>query len=75
MLKLYVSTVIIYSIVLLASGRIAGPFVNKNGWLDTPRLDHGGDDIISPFIMALVPVFRLVVLIGMWYMAFNKKRP
>lgn len=75
MLKLYVSTVIIYSIVLLASGRIAGPFVNKNGWLDTPRLDNGGDDIISPFIMALVPVFRLVVLIGMWYMAFNKKRP
>lgn len=74
MLKLYVSTVIIYSIVLLASGRIAGPFVNKNGWLDTPRLDNGGDDIISPFIMALVPVFRLVVLIGMWYMAFNKKR-
>lgn len=75
MLKLYVSTVIIWGIVLWASGRIAGPFVDKNGWLDTPRLDNSGDDIISPFIMALVPVFRLVVLIGMWYMAFNKKRP
>lgn len=75
MLKLYVSTMIIWGIVLWASDRIAGPFVDKNGWLDTPRLDDGGDDIILPFIVALVPVFRLVVLIGMWYMAFNKKQP
>ena len=72
MLKLYVSTVIIYSIVLWASGRIAGPFVDQNGWLDTTRLDDGG---ISPFIVALVPVFRLNVLVNIWYMAFNKKQP
>ena len=75
MLKLYVSTVIIYSIVLWASGRIAGPFVDKNGWLDTPRLDDGGDNFTSPFIVAIVPVFRLAVLMGIWYMAFNKKQP
>lgn len=74
MLKLYVSTVIIYSIVLLASCRIARPFVDRNGWLDTTRLDDGGDNI-SPLIVALVPVLRLVVLIGMWYMIFNKKQP
>ena len=72
MLKLYASTVIIWGIVLLASARIAGTFAGKNGWLDTHRLDDGG---ISPFILALVPVFRLVVLIGMWYMVFNKKQP
>lgn len=74
-LKLYASTVIIWGIVLWASARIAGTFADKNGWLDTPRLDDGGDDTISPFILALVPVFRLVVLIGMWYMVFNKKQP
>ena len=73
MLKLYESTVIIYSIVLWASGRITGPFVDKNGWLDTTRLDDGGDNI-APLIVALVPVFRLAVLIGIWYMAFNKKK-
>ena len=72
MLKLYVSTVIVWAIVIWASCRIAGPFVDKNGWLDTPRLDDGG---ISPLIVALVPVFRLAVLIGIWYMAFNKKQP
>ena len=72
MLKLYASTVIIWGIVLWASARIAMPFVDKNGWLDAPRLDDGG---ISPFIVALVPVFRLAVLIGIWYMAFNKKQP
>lgn len=71
MLKLYVSTVIIYTIVLWASVRIAGTFAGKNGWLDTPRLDDGG---ISPFILALVPVVRLLALIGIWYMAFNKKQ-
>lgn len=75
MLKLYASTVIVWSIVLWASAKIAEPFVDKNGWLDTPRLDDGGDNFISPFIVALVPVFRLNVLIGIWYMAFNKKRP
>lgn len=75
MLKLYASTMIVWSIVLWASAKIAEPFVDKNGWLDTPRLDDGGDDTISPFIVALVPVFRLAVLIGMWYMAFNKKQP
>lgn len=73
MLKLYASTVIIWGIVLWASGRIVWPFVDKNGWLDTPRLDDGADDIT--FIVALVPVFRLVVLVGIWYMAFNKKQP
>lgn len=75
MLKLYVSTVIIYSIVLWASDRITKPFVDENGWLDTPRLDDGGDNFTSPFIVALVPVFRLAVLIGIWRMAFNKKQP
>lgn len=75
MLKLYASTVIVWGIVLWVTDRIAGPLVDKNGWLDTPRLDDGGDDIILPFIVALVPVFRLIVLIGMWYMAFNKKQP
>ena len=75
MLKLYVSTVIIYSIVLWATCRIAGPFVDKNGWLYTPRLDDGDDNFTSPFIVSIVPVFRLVVLIGIWYMAFNKKQP
>ena len=75
MLKLYVSTVIIYSIVLWASDRIAWPFVDKNGWLDTPRLDDGGDNFTLPFIVSLVPVFRLIVLISIWYMAFNKKQP
>lgn len=71
-LKLYASTVIIWGIVLWASARIARPFVDKNGWLGTPRLDDGG---ISPFIVALVPVFRLNVLVNIWYMAFNKKQP
>lgn len=75
MLKLYVSTVIIWTIVLWESARIAEPFVDKNGWLDTHRLDDGGDNTISPFIVALVPVFRLNVIIGMWCMAFNKKQP
>ena len=74
MLKLYVSTVIIWAIVLWASCRIAGTFVDQNGWLDTPRLDDGGDNFTSPFIVAIVPVFRLAVLIGIWYMAFNKKK-
>lgn len=75
MLKLYASTVIVWSLVLWASGRIVWPFAYKNGWLDTPRLDDGGDDMTSPFIVALLPVFRLVVIVGVWYMAFNKKQP
>ena len=74
MLKLYVSTVIIYIIVLWASCRIVKPFADKNGWLNIPILDDGGDNFTSPFIMALVPVFRLTVLICLWYMAFNKKQ-
>lgn len=75
MLKLYASTVIIWGIVLWASTRIAKPFIDENGWLDTPRLDNGGDNFTFPFIVALVPVFRLAVLIGIWYMASNKKQP
>ena len=75
MLKLYASTVIIWGIVLWASARIAMPFADKNGWLDTPRLDDGGDNFTSLFIVALVPGVRLASLIGIWYMAFNKKQP
>lgn len=75
MLKLYASTVIVWSLVLWASGKIVAPFADKNGWLDTPRLDDGGNDILLPFIVAIVPVFRLVVLVGVWYMALNKKQP
>lgn len=75
MLKLYASTAIIWTIVLWASGRITKPFIYQNGWMNTPRLDDGGDNFTLLFTMAIVPVFRLVVLIDIWYMAFNKKQP
>ena len=53
---------------------VGKPFIDENGWLNTPRLDDGGDNI-APLIVAIVPVVRLVALIGIWYMAFNKKKP
>ena len=74
MLKLYASTVVIWGLVLWASARIAEPYTRRNGWLNDDGGDRG-DDIPLPFVVALVPVFRLAVLVGIWRMAFNKKQP
>lgn len=72
MLKLYVSTVIVWGMILWASDRITEPHCRRNGWLDYNGGDKG-DNIT--LVVALVPVFRLAVLVGLWYMAFNKKQP
>lgn len=74
MLKLYASTVIVWGLILWASGRIAEPYCRRNGWLDYDGGDRG-DDVPLPFVVAIVPVLRLVVLICIYYMAFNKKQP
>ncbi len=74
MLKFYFSTVLIYAIVIYASLRVLRKSIVDNGWLEgaTDAGEPGGT-ATKLFLLAAVPVFRLVVVIMIFVMADKKK--
>lgn len=68
MLKFYLTTIIIWYIILLSTIKITKQAINKNG-----RCDLSKTKLIGPLFICTIPIFRVLVIIGLFILAFNKK--
>lgn len=69
MLKAYLVSVLIWWLILSATARMAAPYMINNGWIAGTGRGKG----VSPWAPAAVPIFRLLVVIGLFYCASVKK--
>ena len=76
MLKIYLSSVIIWFFILTASVTACGKYARKNGWL-TNRKDgeksSAGEGIVLGVTTACLPIFRFLIVAVLFYMAVFKK--
>lgn len=72
MLKFYFGTVVIWAFILNAAVKMWAEQVRDNGWLENAKPSMCGyrSAILS---IAAIPVFRLVLLLVMFYMAGTRK--
>lgn len=73
MLKFYLTTIIIYAIIILSTAKILSPMINQNGWLESPKYEFDMSKNLILFCISAIPLFRLIIVISFVYMAFNKK--
>ena len=76
MLKFYLSTIIIWYIIIYATGKLTIPIINKNGWDKRyPNTNENKSRIkglLGCLLISAIPIFRLIVAIGLFILAFNK---
>lgn len=72
MLKIYLSTVLIWMIVIFCSAKLFASSIKKNGWLDDAQSVTMGK-WTTLFVTSAVPLLRLLVLACIVYMAVSTK--
>ena len=70
MLKLYLSTVIIYSIILRCAITIFYDSISKNGWFSA---DKNGVKFTVALCISSIPIFRFFILLTIFAMATHTK--
>ena len=74
MLKFYLSTIIIYAIVILSVCNIFYEPIKDNGWFNDIKYNFSHMPKYTVlFCISAIPVLRILMIIGIIYMAFNKK--
>ena len=73
MLKFYFSSVIIWFIIIYASIKLTSPLIKENGWVDSNIKKNKAKGIFGCLLIAVIPVFRLIVIIALFILAVNKK--
>lgn len=76
MLHAYASSVIIYALIIWAEIKVFTMAGKDNGWMDakTARaILNGKNTTFKSFILALIPVFRLLFVIGYVIVGLCKK--
>lgn len=68
MLKFYLTTIIVWYIILLSTIKITKQAIKNNGCCDL-----GKTKLIGPLLICAIPIFRVLVIIGLFILAFNKK--
>lgn len=71
MLKLYLSTVIIWMIIIYCTCSIFGPKVKENGWVNNTNVKTG--KLVTLFIVSAVPFLRVVSFATIIYMSVCTK--
>lgn len=74
MLLLYIKSIFIWTVIIYISTTILFKNVVNNGWLKERNFPHVMHFIRNSFSISLFPIWRLIVLIGVFYMAINKKK-
>lgn len=67
MLEIYLSSVIIYMIIIYCVTKLSKPYLIANGWHNT-NVKKTNSVLCSLFIIAAVPLIRLFVIGGILYM-------
>ena len=67
MLKIYITSVLIWMIILWSAVALFAPSIQKNGWLDAAGNDNNivRHPVAYLFVCAAVPFFRLLLLSAM----------
>lgn len=73
MLKFYLTTVIIWYIIIFASIKITKEPIYKNGWTELDRNKKFFKGVFGCLLISTVPIIRLLVVIGLYILAFNKR--
>ena len=60
MLKIYLSSVIIWMIINYSATKLFGPKITENGWLENKKATKMSW-IVALFVMSAIPVFRLLI--------------
>lgn len=68
MLKFYLTTVVIWMIIIYATAKMLGPAIKEKGWIKSDTSTKRGK-FSTLFILAAVPLIRLWVWIVMFVMS------
>lgn len=71
MLKIYLSSVVIWMIIIYCAATICGPKIKENGWLESTR--HTMGKWTALFVLSVIPLLRLLVLSVIFYMSIYTK--
>lgn len=71
MISTYLSSVIIYMIIIDCACCIFGNSAKKNGWESTEKSNENKWDVL--FILSAVPIVRIAVVVIIFYMATHTK--
>ena len=74
MLDFYLSSVIVWFIILFSEAAVFNNRLHKNGWLDVQKEHHNIIRILFGYVMvAAIPIFRLLMAIMIFVMAAVSK--
>ena len=74
MLKFYFTTVLIGMVVIHAACKITAKAIQENGWLDNAEYPSEVKNWEYLTMVAVIPVFRLFIVIMAFHMAGTKKK-
>ena len=76
MLKFYLSTIIIWYIIIYATCKLTIPIIKKNEWdklyTNTNENKSRIKRLFGCLLISAIPIFRLIVVVGLFILAFNK---
>lgn len=72
MLKFYISTVVIWFAIIIGLVFIFSEKFVENGWFKDSELNLNFNSLCGCFLIALVPVIRLIFAIGAVIMGIDK---
>ena len=76
MLKFYLSTIIIWYIIIYATCKLTAPLIKNNGWdklyTNTNENKSRIKRLFGCLLISAIPIFRLIVVVGLFILAFNK---
>lgn len=70
----YLMSVLIFYIILKASVLIGKVFLNSKGRLERLKALNQNNEKASIFLTACIPIFRLIVVITMYYICFCNEK-
>lgn len=73
MLDFYLSSIIIWFIILFSEAVVFNKQIRNNGWLDMEKKRNIIRTLFSYVLFAALPVFRLLIAIILFMMAFTTK--
>ena len=69
MLQFYLTSILIYAIIIFCTILLFGKNIKENGWFDESKKGSVAVAIIYMFAMSAIPVLRVIVIGGVFLMA------
>lgn len=73
MLKIYITTVVIWLVILLSTKKTTHDKIGENGWLESAKKTTKIKNFFSFVVLSCIPVYRFCIFITMFYMTARTK--